>query len=81
MHKSGVLYAEAVREFRKAFIIAALREHKGNQSKAARGLGMHRNTLNRTASVLGIDLWALRPGSRRLPQSEHLVPVARRSSR
>jgi len=38
-------YTEAVREFRKAFIATVLRENNGNQSKAARELGMHRNTL------------------------------------
>ncbi len=81
MHKSGILYAEAVREFRKAFIVAALRETNGNQSKAARVLGMHRNTLTRIASILGVDLGALRPGSRRLPQSDRVVPMAKKVSR
>ncbi len=70
MHRRGILYAEAVREFREAFIVAALRENQGNQSKTARLLGMHRNSLTRTASILGIDLWEVRIGSRRLPQSE-----------
>lgn len=81
MHTGGILYAEAVQEFRKAFILTALQENKGNQSKAARALGMHRNTLTRTASILGIDLWAVRLGTRRLPQSERVVPVAKRTSR
>ena len=65
MHKGGIVYAEAVREFRKTFIAAVLRENNGNQIKAARELGMHRNTLSRTASALGLDVSALRPGSRR----------------
>ncbi len=81
MHKRGILYAEAVQEFRKAFILTALRESNGNQSKAARALGMHRNSLARTASILGIDLWQVRLGSRRLPQSARGVPVAKRSTR
>ena len=81
MHKGGILYAEAVREFRKTFIATVLRENNGNQSKAARQLRMHRNTLTRTVSALGLDVRALRPGSRRLPQSEHVVPVAKRISR
>ena len=55
MHKGGTLYTEAVREFRKAFIAMVLRENNGNQSKAARELGMHRNTLTRTASALDSD--------------------------
>ncbi|MGZ4835304.1 MAG: helix-turn-helix domain-containing protein, partial [Terriglobales bacterium] len=45
MFKSGILYSEAVREFKKRFILAVLQENQGNQCKAARQLGMHRNTL------------------------------------
>ena len=67
MHKGGILYSEAVREFRKAFIATVLRANNGNQSKTARELGMHRNTLSRTASALELDLHALHPGSRRPP--------------
>ncbi|MFI5107586.1 MAG: helix-turn-helix domain-containing protein [Terriglobales bacterium] len=67
--------------FKKVFISTVLRENKGNQSKAARELDMHRNTLTRTASALGLDVRALRPGSRRLPRSERLVTVAKRISR
>lgn len=81
MHNGGILYAEAVREFRKAFITTVLRENNGNQSKAARELGMHRNTLSRLVSVLELDVRALRPGSRRLPGSERLLSVAKRASR
>ena len=81
MHKGGILYVEAVREFRKAFIATVLRENNGNQSKAARELGMHRNTLSRVVSLLELDVRALRPGSRRLPRSERLMPVAKRASR
>jgi Fis family transcriptional regulator len=80
MHEGGILYVEAVREFRKAFIAAVLQENNGNQSKAARELGMHRNTLRRRASALRLDVRALRPGSRRLPRSERLVTVAKRVS-
>ena len=73
MHKGGILYTEAVREFRKAFIATVLRENNGNQSKAARELDMHRNTLTRAASALRLDVRALRPGSRRPPRSEGTV--------
>jgi Fis family transcriptional regulator, factor for inversion stimulation protein len=81
MHKGGILYSEAVREFRKIFISTVLRENNGNQSKAARELGMHRNTLSRTVSALELDLRALRPGSRRLPRGERLLTIAKRISR
>jgi DNA-binding protein Fis len=48
MYKSNILYSEAVSEFKKRFIITVLEENRGNQCKAARQLGMHRNTLSRT---------------------------------
>ena len=69
MHKSGILYAEAVREFKKRFILTVLQENKGNQCKAARQLGMHRNTLSRTIAELNLDVRMLRPGARRPPRS------------
>ena len=56
MHGGGILYSEAVREFKKAFITNVLEELKGNQCRAAQSLGMHRNTLSRTISELQIEL-------------------------
>ncbi len=38
-------YKEAVEEFRRNLIIRAMRTAKGNQTQAARSLGLHRNTL------------------------------------
>ena len=52
MHKGGILYSEAVREFKKRFILTVLQENRGNQCKTARQLGMHRNTLSRTIAEL-----------------------------
>lgn len=68
MYKSGILYSEAVREFKKRFIVNVLRENHGNQCKAARELGMHRNTLSRTIEELRIDMREVREGIRRPPQ-------------
>lgn len=65
MHESGILYSEAVREFKKRFIMNVLDRNHGNQSKAARELGMHRNTLSRTITELNLDLSELRNGGRR----------------
>lgn len=48
MRTAGICYAEAVEEFRKEFILTVLRDVNGNATKAARLLGMHRNTLART---------------------------------
>lgn len=69
MYKSGILYSEAVREFKKRFIITVLEECNGNQCKAARELGMHRNTLSRTLAELKLDVRTLRNGNRRPPRS------------
>jgi hypothetical protein len=55
MNAGGITYAEAVREFKKRFILHVLAQHRGNQCKAANELGMHRNTLSRTMEELGID--------------------------
>jgi DNA-binding NtrC family response regulator len=70
MYQSGILYSEAVREFRKRFILTVLEQNNGNQCKAARQLGMHRNTLSRTIAELELDVRAVRAGTRRPPRSE-----------
>jgi Fis family transcriptional regulator len=61
MDDSGIFYSEAVREFKKRFIKHVLKRHSGNQCKAARELGMHRNTLSRTIAELKIDIREFRP--------------------
>ena len=75
MYKSGILYSEAVREFKKKFIFAVLQENNGNQCKAARELGMHRNTLSRTITELKLDMRAVRDGARRPPRSARPMAV------
>ncbi|HKR97797.1 MAG TPA: helix-turn-helix domain-containing protein, partial [Candidatus Angelobacter sp.] len=65
MYSSGILYSEAVREFKKRFIMNVLQQNRGNQCKAARELGMHRNTLSRTIAELKLDVRQLRDGGRR----------------
>ena len=67
MYRSGKRYAEAVDEFHKAFLLTVLRENRGNQVKAARELGVHRNTLSRMAQTLGVDTRQLRPARNRPP--------------
>jgi Fis family transcriptional regulator len=47
MVEKGILLDEAVTEFEKKFIKRVLENLKGNQSRAARVLGIHRNTLSR----------------------------------
>ncbi len=63
MYRSNILYSEAVREFRRRFILTVLQENKGNQCRAARELGMHRNTLSRTVDELKIDVRQFRESS------------------
>ena len=72
MYRDGMRFEEAVREFQSVFIFTVLREQKGNQCQAAEKLGMHRNTLRRMIRDLQVDLQAIREGTRRPPQSEHL---------
>jgi Fis family transcriptional regulator, factor for inversion stimulation protein len=60
MHRTGILYSEALEEFKKRFILVVLRTLNWNQSKAARVLGMHRRTLVRTLRKLNIDVRTLR---------------------
>ena len=54
MYSSNILYSEAVREFKKRFIITVLEENRGNQCKAARLLGIHRNSVRRIATAVGV---------------------------
>lgn len=43
----GILFDEAVGEFEKKFIKNVLDKAQGNQCRAAKILGIHRNTLSR----------------------------------
>jgi Fis family transcriptional regulator len=81
MYKSGILYSEAVREFKKRFILAVLQENNGNQCKAARELGMHRNTLSRTINELKLDMRAVRDVTRRPPRSARPLTLEKKAAR
>lgn len=74
MHAAGLSYADAVREFKKRFILEVLARHRGNQCKAAEELGMHRNTLSRTLAELDLDSAQIRRGMRRPPRSVRPAP-------
>ena len=43
----GILFPEAKREFEKKFIARVLQRHRGNLSRAAKDLRIHRNTLGK----------------------------------
>ena len=85
MHSSGVSYAEALRQFKRRYLLEVLAHHKGNQCKAAEELGMHRNTLSRTLAELEMDSakirTGIRNGMRRPPASERPQASAAAGSR
>ncbi|HET6843433.1 MAG TPA: helix-turn-helix domain-containing protein [Candidatus Angelobacter sp.] len=80
MHTSGILYSEAVQEFKKRFIMNVLQQNRGNQCKAARELGMHRNTLSRTIADLNLDVRQFRDG-RRPVRSERPLMMEKKAAR
>jgi transcriptional regulator with PAS, ATPase and Fis domain len=47
MIEKGILFNEARREFEKRFIQRMLLRHRGNLSRAAKDLKIHRNTLGK----------------------------------
>ena len=75
MHAAGIPYAEAVREFKKRFLLEVLSRHRGNQCKAAEELGMHRNTLSRTLAELDMDTAQIKRGLRRPVRSVRPAPA------
>jgi DNA-binding NtrC family response regulator len=63
---------------RSSFCAEVLAAHRGNQCKAAKELGMHRNTLSRTMAELGLSLTEVRACLKRPPRSERPVYSATR---
>jgi two-component system nitrogen regulation response regulator GlnG len=55
MVERGILLEEALAEFEKKFIKAVIENTKGNQSRAAQLLGIHRNTLGRKIERFRLD--------------------------
>jgi len=55
MVEHGILFQEAVGEFEKRFIKRVLDRSNGNQSRAAKALGIHRNTLSRKIFTYKLD--------------------------
>lgn len=56
MVERGILYDEALMEFEKKFIRKVLERNRWNQCKAARILGIHRNTLSKKISEYKLHL-------------------------
>lgn len=55
MVSRGILLEEALEEFEKKFIKAAMDGTGGNQCRAAKILGIHRNTLGRKIEKFHLD--------------------------
>ncbi len=55
MVEKGIVFDEACQEFERQFLRKVLERNRGNQSHAARELGMHRNTLRRKLIELRLN--------------------------
>jgi DNA-binding NtrC family response regulator len=74
----GILFEDAVREFEKHFILSVLRKTRGNLSKAAEELHIHRNTLSKRVEKYYQNGHMI--GARRRKRSKKSAPVARAAS-
>ncbi len=54
MVEREVQYKDARKEFEKIFIELASKKYKGNKTKIAQALGIHRNTVHSRAKILKI---------------------------
>jgi DNA-binding NtrC family response regulator len=52
--QQGISLQQALREFERQVLLAALREHEGSVTRSASALGVHRNTLRNRIAALGI---------------------------
>lgn len=73
MDDGGININTATREFKRRFVIRVLDRHRGNQSKAARDLGWHRNTMARNLQILEINP-AEHRGSKPVQSEQPLTP-------
>lgn len=82
MYAAGIPLEDGVRQFERQYIYQVLVKHRGNQCKASVELGMHRNTLGRKMSELGLEMAEVRAGYKRPVRSERpVVSELRRSTR
>jgi DNA-binding NtrC family response regulator len=54
MVEREIQYKDALDEFEKIFIETASKKYRGNRSKVAKAIGIHRNTLHSRAKALKI---------------------------
>jgi len=78
MVEKGLRYDTVVQDFEKCYISRVLERVKGNQSRAARTLGMHRNTLSRKIAEYNLNVDFRRSGKdQAAPQSRNLMTTTR----
>lgn len=51
----GLSLEQASREFERQFILRSIESHRGNLSRSAEAMGVHRNTLRNKVNRLGIE--------------------------
>ena len=51
----GLTLEQAREQFERQFIVSCLRSNRGNLSRSADAMGVHRNTLHNKVSRLGIE--------------------------
>lgn len=73
MHASGISFEDAVKQFERQFLYQVLVKYRGNQCKAATELGMHRNTLGRKMTELGLTMAEVRAAFKRPVRNERPV--------
>jgi transcriptional regulator with PAS, ATPase and Fis domain len=56
MVDKGIRFSEAKQEFEKRFITRVLQQHRGNLSRAAKDLRIHRNTLGKKIEEYKLQL-------------------------
>ena len=54
--ESGLPLKEVLKEFEKIYIETASKKYRGNKTKMAKALGLHRNTLHNLTKALRIKM-------------------------
>jgi Fis family transcriptional regulator len=60
MRMRGIEYQRCVREIKRLYLIEVLKGNRGNICRAAREIGMHRNSMLRMCDELHIDAMQIR---------------------
>jgi len=81
---SGITLEQAVEAFEAKYIVAAMKENRGNVTKASVALGVHRNTLHnklRNQAMLSGYVASIRPRRRTTKKAATKTSVRRRKNR